>query len=95
MKKKLLIGSIAVIISLVAAFNINLTKINDDSGLSALSLANVEMLAKAAEIPEVTITCDATCYGRLAACWGLVLTYNPFNPFDCEWTGRQMDTCKC
>lgn len=76
MKKKIL-GSLAVIaVAAVATFNVHVN-MNEDNGMNALSLANVEALAQGESgvtipcVVEVDATCSYTCTlanGQTATC---------------------------
>ena len=72
---------------------INVNIATRESGLSDISLANVEALA--IELPEVVITCGQS----QGACWDIdcLPAYTPFGPFGviyCKnFTGYMRDFC--
>lgn len=79
-KKIIVLGMLTIMATITFHFNQN----NNKTNLSTLSLINIEMLAQAYELPEVSINCGAWDGG----CWrhNFNFLWTP-----CEWTGYVYD----
>lgn len=85
-KKTIFISLSVLVIAVMAVVNINY--VSKNSGLSNLSLANVEALAQV-ELPPVTITC-----GQFSGkCWKFAPYYSGEYYHPCQFSGYQSDYC--
>ncbi|GHT07519.1 hypothetical protein FACS189426_01080 [Bacteroidia bacterium] len=83
MNKKVLLGVAAFAIAAVSVFNVNFN--SQSNNLSNVSLANVEQLAMAEDLPEVVISCNSNGFGT---CY-LSTDYYPY----CTFSGYMSDFC--
>jgi hypothetical protein len=97
MNRKKIFGFLAIIaIAAGAVWNVNLASNKND--LSEVNLANIEALA--IELPEVTITCDATCdclNGQNGQCYDQLIPsgWGIRTGIECEFSGWMRHHCCC
>jgi hypothetical protein len=86
MNNKILKLIVVLVIVVMAVFNWGL--VSKSSGISDVSMANIEALALTEDLPEVLIECGASS----GACW--VAYGSNGNPWSgCQWTGNMSDFC--